>query len=197
MPLTVASDLADRLHDLWEALGRPQWKSLAIRAGVHPQQLKQWRLQQGQRPPWRRLESWAQREGWPPAIFAEGGPMPSTVVAKRPLGGAKGTSRDVTGGSEIDELTADPDRPGEGPGWQWDSTDYTQLSDDDVLGMLLHDRPGFLRYLQRQFDRPVPTPPAAKLGYLEFVERIAKEKGAAVPTEYLETLRRLIRDRSL
>lgn len=199
MPLTVASDLAERMDDLWEVLGKPHWKSLAIRAGVHQQQLKQWRVRR-QRPPWRRLESWAQREGWPAEIFAEGGPMPSTVlqrVAKRPHNVAERSLRPGQGRTEIEELADDPDRQAEGPGWQWDSTDYTQLTDDDVLGMLLHDRPGFLRYLQRQFDRPVPTPPGAKLGYLEFVERIAKEKGATVPAEYIETLRRLIRDRSL
>lgn len=80
MQLTVATDLAERLEDLWRALGKPTWRRIAKRAGVHPQQLKQWRLPDGQRPPLRRLETWAQREGWPVGIFAEGGPMPSDVV---------------------------------------------------------------------------------------------------------------------
>lgn len=51
----------------------------AERAGVHVQQLKQWRTEKGQRPPARRLLAWAKREGWPERIFAENGPMPSEV----------------------------------------------------------------------------------------------------------------------
>jgi transcriptional regulator with XRE-family HTH domain len=78
MTWKVAGNIAKRIRDLCEALGVDQ-KDLAPRAGVHPQQVSAW-VTGKQRPTRTRLESWAIREGWPVAIFAEGGPMPLDVV---------------------------------------------------------------------------------------------------------------------
>lgn len=78
----VAADIAERIEDLRVALGLTQ-RGLAKRAGVRAPQLSNW-IRKVQRPPKSRLESWATREGWSIEIFAEGGPMPSTVV-NRPL----------------------------------------------------------------------------------------------------------------
>jgi hypothetical protein len=150
---------------------------MAERAGVHVQQLRQWRTEGGQRPPARRLIAWAKREGWPPEIFAEGGPMPSTALLGLPPAGAR----------EIEALQRDPDYQPDGSGLE------PQLEDDDVLDLLLFNRTGFTRYLMTRFDSPRALPVQAKLGFLDHLERIARERGLSVPKEHLEHLRGLIR----
>lgn len=78
----IASDIGDRIKELGEVLGLKQ-KALAKRAGVWPAQVSNW-VTKKQKPPRRRLEEWAAREGWPVTIFTEGGKRPGDVV-NRPV----------------------------------------------------------------------------------------------------------------
>lgn len=77
----MASDIAVRLRELLTICGWNQMQ-MAGRAGVRPAQVGMW-LAETQRPAKSRLAAWARREGWPVEIFAEGGPMPSTLVNRR------------------------------------------------------------------------------------------------------------------
>lgn len=104
MNWTRAENIADRIADLKEALGYRHNPELAKRAGVGKQQVSFW-LNGKQRPPKQRLESWAEREGWPIAIFQQGGPMPSSVVnstvkhlAGHTIGSWAGDDVDAVGG---------------------------------------------------------------------------------------------------
>jgi transcriptional regulator with XRE-family HTH domain len=91
------------------------------------------------------------------------------------------------GQAEIDELHRDPDYQPEGSGLE------SQLEDDDVLDLLLFNRTGFTRYLMTRFDSPRALPVQAKLGFLDHLERIARERGLSVPKDHLDHLRGLIR----
>ena len=108
MDWTVASDIAERIKDLRRVLatgsrGALSQEELGKRAGVRPSQVSQW--ERGvQQPSKSRLESWAQREGWPVTIFAEGEHQPSEAM--RVAGG----SSDVGGSS-----AADGDGPAQTP----------------------------------------------------------------------------------
>ncbi len=75
----VASDFAGRIADLVEALKDIEPSALAERASVGTEQVRRW-LRDEVKPRQKMLERWAKREGWPVNVFAEGGPMPSTVV---------------------------------------------------------------------------------------------------------------------
>lgn len=85
MNWTIATDIAERIKDLRKVLqSKPDKKlpqeELGMRAGVRPSQVSQW--ERGvQQPSRSRLERWAEREGWPVDIFAEGGPKPSEVLS--------------------------------------------------------------------------------------------------------------------
>ena len=83
--MTVASDIAERIRDLRETLGRGEGpllqEDLARRAGVRASQVSQWE-RGAQRPSRSRLERWAEREGWPLEMFQEGAPMPSTLLLR-------------------------------------------------------------------------------------------------------------------
>jgi transcriptional regulator with XRE-family HTH domain len=78
VPLAVANNIVDRLRDLRKALGVEQ-QDLAGRAGVLPSQFSKWMTGKVV-PPQNRLLTWARREHWPKEIFAEDGPMPSSVL---------------------------------------------------------------------------------------------------------------------
>ena len=85
MTWTVASDIAERVKNLREFLGRGTGKpviqeELAKRAGVRTSQISQWE-RGAQRPSRNRLERWAEREGWPIEMFQEGAPMPARVLS--------------------------------------------------------------------------------------------------------------------
>lgn len=142
--------------------------ALAIRAGVQSKQFSAW-MTGRQRPPKTRLETWAKREGWPLEIFAEGGPMPS----------------DVIGRLDDAEMTLDPHFQGEG------------LPEDEVLAMLFTNTRAFVRFLSVQFESPV-LPKEAKLGYLRFVERMARRDDRWTTKRALfEHLRGLVDDGAL
>ena len=79
MNWVVAENIADRIAELKEALGIRTQAELAKRAWVGKQQVGVW-LRGTQQPSRQRLISWAEREGWPVAIFEEDGPMPRAVV---------------------------------------------------------------------------------------------------------------------
>ncbi len=84
MTWVLASDIAERIRDLRRVLsGEPDrvvpQEELGKRAGVRPSQVSQWE-RGAQKPSRSRLERWAEREGWPVTIFAEGSPMPSDVL---------------------------------------------------------------------------------------------------------------------
>ncbi len=97
MSWTVASDIAERIKDLRRVLGTGSrgmlsQEELGRRAGVRPSQVSQW--ERGvQHPSKSRLESWAEREGWPVTVFAEGEPKPSETMS------VAGGSTDVRGSS--------------------------------------------------------------------------------------------------
>lgn len=101
MSWTVASDIAERIKELRRFLGTGSkgilsQEELGKRAGVRPSQVSQW--ERGvQQPSKSRLESWAEREGWPVTIFAEGAPRPSQAMS------SVGGSPAVPGTSAIDE----------------------------------------------------------------------------------------------
>lgn len=96
---------------------------------------------------------------------------------------------------DLAEISADEEYQPEGPGFQWDRTDYTQITDDEVLELLVQDPRGFLRFLMSTYEQRAPISLRAKLDYLDFIESIAKEKGVPIPTERLETYRQLVRQR--
>ena len=75
----LALDFAGRIADLIKALGDIEPAALAERASVGAEQVRRW-LRDEVKPRHKTLERWAKREGWTVRIFAEGGPMPSTVV---------------------------------------------------------------------------------------------------------------------
>ena len=84
MNWVVASNIAERIKDLRQALGggrRLLQSDLATRAGVRTSQVSQWE-RGAQQPSRSRLERWAEREGWPHSIFEEGAPLPSEVLGK-------------------------------------------------------------------------------------------------------------------
>ena len=114
MDWTVASDIADRIKDLRRVLrtgsrGALSQEELGKRAGVRSSQVSQW--ERGvQQPSKSRLESWAEREGWPVTIFAEGAPKLSET-----LSGVSGsidarevpaTGRGIDGSRSPDEILA-------------------------------------------------------------------------------------------
>lgn len=84
----VARNIGDRIRRLRELLGREPSKPLSQddlgkRAGVRGSQVSQW--ERGvQRPSRSRLERWAEREGWPVAVFSEQGPPPDEIVPPAP-----------------------------------------------------------------------------------------------------------------
>lgn len=99
MDWIVAANIAERLQDLRIALGLRTQIELGRRAGVGKQQVGKW-LRGVQSPSRQRLDSWADREGWPIAIFEEGGPMPSTIVncaVNVPSGPSEGQVKAATG----------------------------------------------------------------------------------------------------
>jgi transcriptional regulator with XRE-family HTH domain len=109
MSWPLASDIAGRIRRIREALGAPgeplSQSELARRAGVRASQVSQWE-RGAQRPSRSRLERWADREGWPIAVFQEGGPLPSPAL--RDDAGAE-SPRPVDGATvprDLDELLA-------------------------------------------------------------------------------------------
>lgn len=104
MPLRAAKGIASRIVNLRDTLGLNQ-RELARRAGVRHKQITAW-IQGRQTPTETRLESWAEREGWPVEIFAEDGPMPSEVIGDRRL---RSGDSPVTHGEQMLEP---PDRRG-------------------------------------------------------------------------------------
>lgn len=82
----VASDVAQRIRDLREAVGWTQ-AQLAQRVNRLVGAVSKW--ERGvKRPPRTVLERLAKQQGWPVEIFGEGGPMPSVVIRRRPEEGA-------------------------------------------------------------------------------------------------------------
>ena len=75
----IASDFAGRIANLIQALGDIEPTDLAERASVGAEQVRRW-LRNEAKPRHKALERWAKREGWRVDIFAEGGPMPASVV---------------------------------------------------------------------------------------------------------------------
>ncbi len=111
MSWILASDIAERIRDLREFLGAGPKGSLSQedlgkRAGVRPSQVSQW--ERGvQQPSKSRLESWAEREGWPVTIFADGEPKPSETLAPTPLSTrSSGTTKSKVDLSDPDEILA-------------------------------------------------------------------------------------------
>jgi transcriptional regulator with XRE-family HTH domain len=98
----VASDIAARIADLRTVLGVSQ-TVLGKRFGKGWKQAGAWERGE-QRPHKTTLQHAEDINGWPVAIFAEGGPMPSQVVKRRQI-------------TEVDD--AEGDAP-EGPGWLWE-----------------------------------------------------------------------------
>ncbi len=90
MSWILAADIAERIRDLRSVLSTGPKSSLSQeelgrRAGVRPSQVSQW--ERGvQQPSKSRLESWAEREGWPVTIFAEGSPSPSAALPSLTVG---------------------------------------------------------------------------------------------------------------
>ena len=82
---TLASDIGQRLHELCDGL-EVNLTQFARRAGVRPAQVRNW-LNGTQKPAKSRLEVWAQREGWPVEMFAEGGPRPAAILVNLPANG--------------------------------------------------------------------------------------------------------------
>lgn len=109
----------------------------------------------------------------------------SATVSTESRGPQTGTSEDV------EEIAQDPDYAPEGSGLQFGGTDLTF---EEVLQLILYNREGFTRHLQTRFTAGrVRLPVASKLGFLDHVERIAKEHGVTIPRDFLESLRALIR----
>ena len=90
MSWILADNIAERIRDLRSVLSTGPKSSLSQeelgkRAGVRPSQVSQW--ERGvQQPSKSRLESWAEREGWPITIFAEGSPSPSAALPSLNVG---------------------------------------------------------------------------------------------------------------
>jgi len=80
----LASDIAARIDDALRALARvgvdaeDEAESLGVSAG----QLSRWRTGKAKKPRRHTLDAWARQRGWPPAVWEEGGPMPSTLIAE-------------------------------------------------------------------------------------------------------------------
>jgi len=72
------SEFAERIAELREALGEGD-AEMAERFGRAPKQIGVWR-NGGQAPHDRTLRRVAERNGWPVAMFYDGGPRPATVV---------------------------------------------------------------------------------------------------------------------
>ncbi len=105
----LASDFKDRIADLIQALGDIEPAKLAERAGVGAEQVRRWLRGDEVKPRQKSLERWAKREGWPVGIFAEGGPMPSTVVnsaVNKPDEKGSGASETPAGADSIRETRA-------------------------------------------------------------------------------------------
>lgn len=81
----VAGNIAERLENLRKCLGLKQ-PGFAKLFGRGRKQASAWKHKR-QTPPPAVLEWAAQQNGWPLAIFAEGGPMPSEIV-NRPVNGS-------------------------------------------------------------------------------------------------------------
>lgn len=169
----LAEDIATRVRELREALEltQPEFGGLF---GVTDQTVSNW--ERGNfRPPRSKLEWAASRQGWPVTIFQERGPRPQEVVVSgRPA---------LHGESEL-------------PPPQLAADEAPQLDNAEILRLVLYDRPGFVRFLQRRVgSQPIPT--NAKLGFLDFVEEIARERGQTIPKEFFAHLRGLIREHGL
>jgi transcriptional regulator with XRE-family HTH domain len=113
MSWVLASDIAERMKDLRRVLSTGPKSSLSQeelgrRAGVRPSQVSQW--ERGvQQPSKSRLESWAEREGWPVTIFAEGSPSPSVALPSLTAGAETRAPTGPDGApapSEPDEILA-------------------------------------------------------------------------------------------
>jgi len=74
----IASDFAARIKNLREVLGLTQ-AALGMMLGVNGSQVSMWERGE-QRPHKKSLNRWAEEQGWPVKIFAEGGPMPLDAV---------------------------------------------------------------------------------------------------------------------
>ncbi len=104
----IAQNIGDRIRDLRRILSSrpgsalPQ-EELGKRAGVRPSQVSQWE-RGSQQPSKSRLERWAEREGWPVSIFAEGEAGPADVL---PVGGATAAASADEGSAGADALLAE------------------------------------------------------------------------------------------
>lgn len=100
--------------------------------------------------------------------------------------GAAGVVRESAAPYQVGE------EPGPEPGWF-----ESQLPDDELIEMVVHDRRGFHRYMAlHEFANPRLTA-AAKLARLDWLERKARQAGKAFPTDFFEHFRGLVRDRAL
>ena len=90
----LASDIAGRLRELLAVCGWNQ-QQMAERVGVRPAQVGVW-LAGTQIPAKSRLAAWARREGWPQAIFEDGGPMPRDALNR--LAAARSLAEATPGG---------------------------------------------------------------------------------------------------
>ena len=106
----TATNIAVRIRDLRKALsGGLTQRQLAVRAGVSGKQVSKWE-KGNQVPAQPRLSSWAEREGWPIAIFTEGGPMPASVV-NGPVIKRAGEVRERDATYEVGSPTGEPVAP--------------------------------------------------------------------------------------
>lgn len=114
--------------------------------------------------------------------------MPSERIAT-----AQSSLKEVMRVGEEVRRAYDTGEGAEQAGWQFGGP---QLSDDELVELMLHDRPGFLRYLQREWGgRPLPL--EAKQRRLDWLARKAKERGVTLDDAYLAWIREGIRQRSL
>lgn len=177
----IAKDLGIRLREAREAAGLAQ-NEVAEAAGRQWQAVSDW--ERGvRRPPWRVLAQLEKLLGWPHEVFVEGGPRPAAKIHKdtAALFGHLAAHKP----SHVSEST-------DTPGWQFRS----DLPDEELVELMLHDRPGFLRYLQSEWGGK-PLPLEAKKGRLEWLARKAKELGHQLDEGYVAWLLEGIKRRSL
>lgn len=177
----MASDIGRRLKDLRTALGWTQ-SDLGREVGRKSYKtISEWEA--GVRAPDPDLlETLARRHGWPLAIFAEGGPMPSEWVSAEGVSSETYTlqpprSRNVT--SQVREST--PSYPLEEP----------PPPEHDLVREIVTSPAAFTRRLNTMVNSGVPGRPQV-IEWLKDVEEILRERG--LPTSFIQAERRRVEE---
>lgn len=152
-----------------------QGKQLAERLGVSDVTVSRW-LSGSMLPPLSRRRVYERILGLPPGWF------------------------DDTPGSQLNVLNSVGSEPAAYGAVRESQAEYpepepplfeTQLPDEEMIERMAHGRADFVRGLQKEFADLTLTR-AAKLGRLEFLVRLARERGRPVDEEFVAGLRTVI-----